>query len=492
MITYKTSKSWLMCLAWLSLSSLLWSDNSELDTENLYSSKKVLATTGHGLTGRYYSTTNLSNLVLTRVDANIDLDLTNQAPAPGMPNTNYSIEWTGFIQPLYSELYTIQTLTCDGIIVTINHAAVINNWTYHGSQLNTGQIQLQAGVKYPITVTFFHGPSPHAVCELSWSSKSQKLQIVPVSQLYTTGTPTPPPPPSPPPPPPSPPPPPPPPSPPPPSPPPPPPPPSPPPPASSCPNAQPLTGWKLIWQDEFTTPSLDLTKWSYIINGDGGGNNELQYYTNSPANSYIQNGIFTIKAIKQQMEGRAYTSARVHTQGKFSFTYGRVDVCAQLPIGQGLWPGIWMLPEDSSYGTWPLSGEIDIMEMIGQNPNTVFGSLNYGDPWPGNKYVTKNYTLPSGNFSQGYHVFSIEWSPNQIQWFVDGNLYATQTPSNLGQCYSSQACPNGAPCACPWRFNKPFYLLLNVAVGGSLPGPPNNSTVFPQTMNVHYVRVYQK
>lgn len=248
---------------------------------------------------------------------------------------------------------------------------------------------------------------------------------------------------------------------------------------------------RLAFDDEFNGTSLDLTKWNYEVNGDGGGNNELQYYTNLPTNSYVQNGFLTIQANEQSYMGKAYTSARLNTLSKFSFAYGRVDVSAQLPIGQGLWPAIWMLPEPpvipnpiptstvgdaGVYGAWPLSGEIDIMELIGSLPSQVIGTLVYGTV--GNPQFTNNtYNLPSGNFNQAFHLFTLEWNVNTISWYVDGNIYSTKTPTNLGTYL--------------WTANAPFFLLLNVAVGGNLPGPPTVSTLFPQQMVIDYVRVFQ-
>lgn len=240
-----------------------------------------------------------------------------------------------------------------------------------------------------------------------------------------------------------------------------------------------LDNWKLSWSDEFTGNNLDSTKWNYEVNGDGGGNNEQQYYTSRPANSNVSNGIFTITAQQENYMGKPYTSARVTTKNKFSFTYGRVDVRAKLPIGGGMWPAIWLLPQDNFYGTWPMSGEIDIMEYLGQNPRQVFGSLNYGNT-SASHWTNNYYTLQNGTFADDYHVFSIIWSPLKIQWFVDGNLYSTKQPSDLGWCETS---------SCEWRFNKAFFIILNVAVGGNLGG--NVTASFPQSMNIDYVRVYQ-
>ena len=165
----------------------------------------------------------------------------------------------------------------------------------------------------------------------------------------------------------------------------------------------------LVFDDEFDGNALDTSKWNYEVNGDGGGNNELQYYTNLPANTFVQNGVLTVQANQQNYQGKQYTSARLNTLGKFSFTYGRVDISAKLPTGQGLWPALWLLPEPPQvpnplptstmgqvgvYGPWPLSGEIDMMELLGSAPNQVLGTLVYGDAYPGQKYTNNYYNLP--------------------------------------------------------------------------------------------------
>lgn len=257
----------------------------------------------------------------------------------------------------------------------------------------------------------------------------------------------------------------------------------------SDPNVTPLPdnspdGYRLIWNDEFNGNKIDRSKWNYEVSDWGGGNNELQYYTSLPTNSFVKDGSLVIQANHETYYGKNYTSARLNTFGKLEFKYGRVDVRAQLPTGQGMWPAIWLLPAEAVYGGWPMSGEIDIMELLGQFPAVVHGSLNYGnDPWPNQKTISITYQLKQGTFHDDYHVFSVQWEPNIIQWFVDGNLYSTKTPKDLGQCKTGP---------CTWRFDQNFYLILNVAVGGAWPGSPDASTVFPQQMKVDYVRVYQK
>lgn len=237
-------------------------------------------------------------------------------------------------------------------------------------------------------------------------------------------------------------------------------------------------GWTLIWQDEFEGTELDTTKWNYEVNGDGGGNNELQYYVRSKNNSYIRDGKFVIKAMRQDYKGKPYTSARVNTRYKAGWKYGRFDIRARTPIQQGVWPAIWMLPTDYVYGGWPQSGEIDIMETVGHKPSTLHGTLHYGQPWPNNKNIGGTIELPKGTFEEEYHVFSCEWEENVIRFYLDDSLYATRTPADLS--------PH------PWPFDQTFHMLLNLAIGGNWPGPPDETTVFPKYMFVDYVRVYQR
>jgi beta-glucanase (GH16 family) len=240
--------------------------------------------------------------------------------------------------------------------------------------------------------------------------------------------------------------------------------------------------WQLVWNDEFDETTIDLSKWEYEVNARGGGNNELQYYTDRPENSYLEDGRLVIRALQEHFTGpegtREYTSARLRTKNKGDWKYGRFEIKAQLPCGKGLWPAIWMLPTDYIYGAGTASGEIDIMELLGQEPNKVYGTLHYGAAEPNNVSTGDSYTLPTGNFSDDFHVFALEWEPTEIRWYVDDILYQIQT-----RWYTANA-PYPAP------FDQRFYLLLNVAVGGSWPGSPDATTVFPQTMTVEYVRVF--
>lgn len=229
----------------------------------------------------------------------------------------------------------------------------------------------------------------------------------------------------------------------------------------------------LVWSDEFNGTSLDGTKWTAENGGGGWGNGELQYY--KAANATVSSGSLKITAKKERVQANNYTSARIKTYLKGDWTYGRFEARIKLPKGAGLWPAFWMMPTDSYYGTWPKSGEIDISELIGSKPNNSFGSLHYGTSSTDHQYKTANFYLNSGTFADAFHTFAIEWQAGVIKWYVDDNLYHTLTPTNI------------SPYA--WPFDKRFYIILNVAVGGTLGGTVDN-TIFPVSMEVDYVRVY--
>ncbi len=250
-----------------------------------------------------------------------------------------------------------------------------------------------------------------------------------------------------------------------------------------------LDGYQLVWQDEFDGDEIDPAKWSFDI-GDGcdrgqglcgWGNNELQYYTDSTRNAYVSDGRLVIKAIKESplFKGEyEYTSARMVTKNKGDWKFGRIDARARMPIGKGLWPAVWMLPTDTIYGIWPASGEIDIMEYLGDKPSEVLGTIHFGhEQWD---FESQYYQLDEeeGTFHDDFHVFSVIWTEDCIQFMVDGELYGE---------------PNTRSTVLPstWPFDNPFHLILNIAVGGNLPGNPDASTSFPQVMEVDYVRVYQ-
>ncbi|MCB9850013.1 MAG: family 16 glycosylhydrolase [Phycisphaerales bacterium] len=249
-------------------------------------------------------------------------------------------------------------------------------------------------------------------------------------------------------------------------------------------------GQVLVWSDEFDGTTIDSANWGHMFGNGceygncGWGNNELEYYTTTSNNSYVADGALHIVARREEYEGFQFTSARMQTRYRHNFLYGRLEANIKLPTGGGIWPAFWMMPADSVYGGWASSGEIDIMEMI-NTATKVYGTIHYGGNWPANQHSGGEYA-PGTDFSQGFHVFGIEWEPDEIRWYVDGNLYHTETSATW---YSSGA--TGNPRA---PFDQPFYFLLNVAVGGNWPGctqPGCITATFPQEMVIDWVRVYQ-
>lgn len=234
---------------------------------------------------------------------------------------------------------------------------------------------------------------------------------------------------------------------------------------------------ELVLQDEFDTDGApNSTIWDNNIGTgiEGWGNNELQYYTDRDENVVVQNGFLIITAKEESFEGSPYTSARLLTKGLFEQTYGRFEARMRLPSGQGIWPAFWLLGADDEE-VWPQIGEIDIMEYRGQEPTKVLGSV-HGPGYSGGDAISKSYTIENDRFDTGFHVFGIEWGPDYVNFYVDDVLYNQITPDDVtGE----------------WVFDQPFYILINVAVGGSFVGSPNQETTFPQTMLVDYVRVYK-
>lgn len=233
---------------------------------------------------------------------------------------------------------------------------------------------------------------------------------------------------------------------------------------------------RLIWSDDFSGTQLNMSNWTYELGNGcsvglcGWGNNELESYTNDPDNIFVANGTATIKALNKAGN---YTSARIKTQGKVNIQYGRIDVRAKLPYGQGIWPAIWMLGDNITSAGWPACGEIDIMELVGHEPSVAHGTVHYNSA--GYKYSSSSISLTTGDFSDKFHVFSIVWDKNTITWYVDNQEFKIFTNTSIA----------GYP------FNNSFFFILNVAVGGNWPGPPDETTVFPQEMVVDYVRVFQ-
>ena len=252
----------------------------------------------------------------------------------------------------------------------------------------------------------------------------------------------------------------------------------------------------LTMQDEFDVDGfIDPATWAFEI-GDGTaqgipgwGNNELQYYTDRPENAIVEDGMLKIIARQEAFEGSGYTSARIISQNLFEQQYGRFEARIKLPWGKGLWPAFWLLGNDCAENPWPNCGEIDVMEYLGDSPTVVFGSV-HGPGYNGGDSVSKEYELQNGRFDDEFHVFGVEWSPNRINFYVDDVLYQSITPESIADEAADSIDDSLLDNAGEWVFNRPFFLIMNIAVGGNLPGPPNADTVFPQTMYVDYVRVY--
>lgn len=229
----------------------------------------------------------------------------------------------------------------------------------------------------------------------------------------------------------------------------------------------------LAWSDEFDSGPLDQAKWVYEQGGGGWGNNELQTYTNSVDNVTVTGGNLVIQALRQA-GSNAYTSGRLITKGKQSFQYGRIDVRAKVPKGKGVWPAIWMLGSDIDQNNWPRCGEIDIMELRGSRPKELLSTMHFGNSAAEHVYKGTTQVQPN-ELSNDFHIFSVVRSKNQLRFFLDGQQYYTFTSSD----------------ASPYPFNNPFFMVLNVAIGGDFDGNPDATTVLPQQMQVDYVRYYQ-
>jgi beta-glucanase (GH16 family) len=247
-------------------------------------------------------------------------------------------------------------------------------------------------------------------------------------------------------------------------------------------------GWKLTWSDEFSAEdgsAPDAAKWTYDLGGHGWGNNELESYTSRPQNVKIQDGNLVITAQREKFTGadgiaRDYTSARLKTQDRFTQAYGRFEARIRIPEGQGMWPAFWLLGNDISTVDWPKCGEIDIMENIGREPGIIHGSLHGPSSVAPTSDLTGTILLPVGqSYAGSYHLYAVEWEPGTVRFYVDSNNYATFTQSEW-------------PAGGQWTFDHPFFIILNLAVGGNWPGNPDSETRFPQRMLVDYVRVYSK
>ncbi|MDD6326932.1 MAG: family 16 glycosylhydrolase [Lachnospiraceae bacterium] len=247
-----------------------------------------------------------------------------------------------------------------------------------------------------------------------------------------------------------------------------------------------IDGYNLLWHDEFSGDALDESIWSYDPHEPGWTNNELQEYTTSTDNVFVKDGCLTLKAIKTQTENGKdyYTSGKIKGQNKSDFMYGKIVIRAKVPEGQGLWPALWLMPtEEEKYGQWPKCGEIDIMETLGRQTEIAYGTLHYGEPH-GEQQGT--YTLEGTSFSEDFHEFSVEWEPGEFRWYIDGNLYHT-----VNDWFTAVQGEDDKPYPAP--FDQTFFIQMNLAVGGTWPGNPDDTTDFDKAeFLIDYVRVYQK
>jgi beta-glucanase (GH16 family) len=238
------------------------------------------------------------------------------------------------------------------------------------------------------------------------------------------------------------------------------------------------TGWEIVWHDEFEGTELDLQNWTFDLGGNGWGNQEWQAYTDRPENVRLEEGILVIEAREEPefVRGRSYSSARLKTQGLHEWQYGRIEARIQLPYGQGIWPAFWMLGEDINKKGWPTAGEIDILEFIGREADHIYATV-HAPGYSGGNGVGGSLTVLAESLRDDFHIYAIEWEENEIRWYFDNQEFFRLTPEDVPD---------------EWIFDHPFFIILNLAVGGRWPGYPDDTTVFPQFLYVDYVRVYQK
>ena len=245
----------------------------------------------------------------------------------------------------------------------------------------------------------------------------------------------------------------------------------------STPNTYP--GYTLAWADEFNSITIDETSWTFESgNNNGWGNGELENYTNRAQNAFASNGNLIIEARQEDYNGSQYTSARMVTKAKKTFKYGRIDIRAKLPSTKGIWPALWLLGNNIDAVSWPACGEIDMMELLGQEPNKMYSTLHWGATFQLHDSKGTNYVLPTGSFDQEFHVYSMDWEENSIKIFVDDQQIFSATNNDVT--------------GNPYPFNNDFFFIFNIAVGGNWPGAPDANTTFPQRLVVDYVRVFQK
>jgi beta-glucanase (GH16 family) len=270
--------------------------------------------------------------------------------------------------------------------------------------------------------------------------------------------------------------------------------------------------WVLRWADEFDGDALDPTKWHCDtgngfrdpLSGEwvsGWGNEELQYYTANADNVSVRDSVLSIRALRQDLGGCSYTSARLRSRRAdgtplFAQCYGRFEFRARVPHGKGLWPALWLLPLDEHYGRWAASGEIDVMEVCGDAGHEVLGSLHYGSSFPHRELTTHRLPMPAAGSLADWHCYAVQWEPGCIRWEFDGRIWASQ--DFWWSCSERDAGGGRQPLgehelnAWPAPFDRPFYIVMNVAVGGNFPGVPDAATPFPAALDVDYVRVYER
>ncbi len=246
-----------------------------------------------------------------------------------------------------------------------------------------------------------------------------------------------------------------------------------------------LDGYDLLWHDEFDGDTLNTDNWNREKREPGWTNEELQEYTDKEENAFLRDGCLILKAVKSEKDGKDYyTSGKLNSQDHHPFTYGKIVARAKVPEGQGLWPAIWMMPQDEGhYGQWPKCGEIDIMEVLGSAPETAYGTVHYGEPHAEQQGTV---VLDNGSFASDFHEYSVEWEPGEIRWYIDGTCYLT-----VNDWFTAVSGEDEKPYPAP--FDQPFFVQMNLAVGGTWPGNPDDSTDFSKAeFAIDYVRVYQK
>jgi len=252
--------------------------------------------------------------------------------------------------------------------------------------------------------------------------------------------------------------------------------------------------WVKIWNDEFEGGGINPAKWSREENGYGGGNNERQFYSTDPKFAHVKDGLLHLALYREPRtttDGKTqpYTSARLRTLERGDWTYGRFEVRAKVPGGEGIWPAIWMLPSTSQYGGWAASGEIDILESRGSAVHETLGTLHFGGAWPKNQHLGEAYPFPDKNAAEDFHEYAIEWEADEIRWFVDGKKWQTRTSKE----WNSAAAPENSRAP----FDQPFHLIVNLAVDGGFFGGTDQKSdrlpdsAFPQIFQIDYVRVYR-